>query len=211
MRRAAAGSSMPPVLYHKQSINRSVISCPNRLSSLQARLEVRVCEALAGRDTGLVEELIASGVRLGDFPDPYLPPVFMGIMACDPDVVRRMIELGSRTDVKNSEGQTPLEAAKQMLQGFTLSQRLQKGVLGDLSSMVDGEDPAPGGLMSMLGDLQNEAAELLSQMDGEQHQPPAWDEERVKYHQDNIQNAANEVNELAPKLEEIVKILSSQE
>ncbi len=173
--------------------------------------EVRLCEALVGRNTGLAEELIASGVRLDDFPDPYLPPVFMAIMAWDPDVLRRMIELGARTDVKNFEGQTPLEAANQMLQTFGLSQRLQKGVLGDLSSMMDGGDPAAGGVLSMLGDLQNEAAELLSQMDGEQHQPPAWDEERVKYHQDNIQNAANEVNELIPKLEEIVKILSSKE
>ncbi len=171
---------------------------------------VRLCSALASGDAAVVDQLVAKGVRLDNFPKPYQPPVFMAIQSCDPGLLRSMIELGARTDVKGLDGQTPIAQANEMLAGFRLSQGLQNSVLGDLSAMAGGENPLAGGLMSMLGNLQNEAAELLSQLEGQEHQPPAWDEQKVKYHQENIQNAAAEVNDMIPKLEEILQILSAQ-
>jgi hypothetical protein len=171
---------------------------------------VRLCFALAGGDAAVVDQLVAKGVRLHNFPKPYQPPVFMAIQSCDPGLLKRMMELGARTDVTGLDGQTPIAQAREMLAGFRLSQDLQNSVLGDLSAMADREQPSTGGLMSMLGHLQNEAAGLLSQLADQQHQPPAWDDDRVSDHRGNIENAAAEVNEMIPKLEQIMQILSAR-
>lgn len=215
-------TSLPPLADSRREQTRH--SVLNRLASIsaaeaeaaeQAALnalpdDVRLCFALASGDAAVVDQLVAKGVRLHNFPQPYQPPVFMAIQSCDPGLLKRMIELGARTDVKGLDGQTPIAQAQEMLAGFRLSQGLQNSVLGDLSAMADGEQPSRGGLMSMMGHLQNEAAELLSQMEGQQHQPPGWDDDRVSYHRANIEHAAAEVNDMIPKLEQIMQILSAQ-
>lgn len=178
-------------------------------ADFQARLPdpVRLQGAILTGDTVQVDELVSRDVSLKDYPAEYGSPLTSAVCCCNAVAVEQMLKHGARPGCKGPEGETPLKTAKQMLKTLQMSQQLQQQVMGDLSSMLAGQSPQTGGLMSMLGDLQDAAANMLTELDGNEYVPPARNEAQIAAKQKELQQTADETTNNLLSLKRIIDLL----
>ena len=162
--------------------------------------------ALLMGDERSAQEMIARGVRLDDYPEQLGSPIFHAIQSNNADLVERMIKLGASVERVNSQGQTPLQAAEELLRNLQGAQQLQQGVMDDVAAMLQGGTPQPGSLMSMYADLQKEATRLVSEIEGDVPEMPLMPD-LLAQQRKHFSEVANQTNRQLPELQRVIDIL----
>jgi hypothetical protein len=171
---------------------------------------MQLLQALWMGDMAGAKKLRDQGIDINDVPAGMPPPLFAAIESMNIEHVRMALELGAKTDVRNHQGQSPLQFAEELLANYKYAHTMQERELAGLDQLAaspEGTPPQPGTLLSGMQAFRAMASQLLGQMGEAMPGPVEMPRETVSYHRQRYEQLVKDSRQGQESLAEIIRLL----